>query len=52
MATQVSQTNARKGSIVNLQNARNQKNDEFYTILSDIEKELGVHSFHVTHEQG
>ncbi|MBK7380238.1 MAG: adenine-specific methyltransferase EcoRI family protein [Ignavibacteriales bacterium] len=37
---------ARKGSIKNLQKARNEKNDEFYTILSDIEKELKHYKKH------
>lgn len=36
----------RKGSIKNLQKARSEKNDEFYTILSDIEKELRHYKKH------
>lgn len=37
---------ARKGSIKNLQKARNDKKDEFYTILSDIERELKHYKKH------
>jgi adenine-specific methyltransferase EcoRI-like protein len=37
---------SRKGSIKNLQKARNDKNDEFYTILSDIERELKHYKRH------
>jgi len=37
---------ARKGSIKNLQKARTEKNDEFYTILSDIERELRHYKKH------
>lgn len=37
---------ARKGSIKNLQKARNEKNDEFYTILADIERELRYYKKH------
>src|SRR5690554_2811352 len=37
---------ARKGSIKNLQKARNEKNDEFYTILSDIEREVRHYKKH------
>jgi hypothetical protein len=31
---------ARKGSIKHFQKAKNDKSDEFYTILADIEREL------------
>lgn len=37
---------ARKGSIKYLQKARNEKNDEFYTILADIERELKHYKTH------
>ena len=37
---------ARKGSIKYLQKAKSEKNDEFYTILSDIEKELRHYKKH------
>jgi len=37
---------ARKGSIKNLRKAKNEKKDEFYTILSDIEKELKHYKKH------
>lgn len=37
---------ARKGSIKYLQKAKSSKNDEFYTILSDIEKELRYYKKH------
>jgi hypothetical protein len=36
----------RKGSIKNLQKARNEKNDEFYTMLCDIERELKYYKKH------
>ena len=38
--------NARKGSIKYLHNAKSQKNDEFYTILADVEKELRHYKKH------
>ena len=37
---------ARKGSVKYLHNAKSAKNDEFYTILSDIEKELRHYKKH------
>jgi len=37
---------ARKGSIKYLHKAKNEKNDEFYTILSDIERELKHYEKH------
>jgi len=37
---------ARKGSIKYLQKAKSEKNDEFYTTLSDIERELGHYKKH------
>ena len=37
---------ARKGSVKYLQNAKTAKNDDFYTILSDIEKELKNYKAH------
>ena len=39
-------SNARKGSIKHLRQAKSNKNDEFYTILSDIEKELRHYKKH------
>ena len=36
----------RKGSVKYLQKARNEKNDEFYTILADIERELRHYKKH------
>src|SRR3989304_7160332 len=37
---------ARKGSVKYLHNAKSAKNDEFYTILSDIERELKHYKSH------
>ena len=46
MANTNTKSNARKGSIKYLHNAKSQKIDEFYTILSDIEKELRHYKKH------
>lgn len=37
---------ARKATNKNLTNAKNQKNDEFYTLLADIERELRHYKEH------
>ena len=37
---------ARKGSVKYLHKAKSEKNDDFYTILSDIEKELRHYKKH------
>ncbi len=37
---------ARKGSVKYIHNAKSNKNDEFYTVLSDIEKELKHYKNH------
>ena len=46
MANKNTRSNARKGSIKYIQKAKSNKNDEFYTILSDIEKELRHYKKH------
>ena len=46
MANKNTRSNARKGSNKLLNQAKSSKNDEFYTILSDIEKELKHYKKH------
>jgi len=46
MTNKNTRSNARKGSIKHLRQAKSNKNDEFYTILSDIEKELKHYKKH------
>jgi hypothetical protein len=41
---------AREGSVKYLNTAKSGKNDEFYTILSDIEKELRHYTRHFTNK--
>ena len=46
MTNKNTSSNARKGSIKHSHKAKSNKNDEFYTILSDIEKELKHYKKH------